>query len=104
QADDYGQSGEYPAWPAGYGQSGGYPAPAPAARPAARPDVPGRYAGSDWYVGQPGAARGSGFADTRTFTMDARTIDAYGSGRTGGGYPQNGYQPHGYEQDGYDGY
>ena len=101
QAGGYGQSGGYPAWPAGYGQSGGYPTQD--GRPVGRPDLPGRYAGSDWYVGQPGAARGSGFADTGTFTMDARTIDAYGSGGNGsGGYSQNGYQPHGYEQDGYD--
>src|SRR5215831_7215680 len=47
----YGQSGVYPAQPAGYGQSGGYPSQD--ARPARRPDVPGRYAGSDWYIGQP---------------------------------------------------
>jgi hypothetical protein len=116
RADGYGESGGHPALPSGYGQSGGYPAqdagygqsggyPAQDARPARRPDVSGRYAGNDWYIGQPGAASGSGFADTGTFTMDARAIDAYGSGgNASGGYPQNGYQPHGYEQDGYDGY
>jgi hypothetical protein len=81
-------SGGYPALTAGSGHSGGYPvqgspvqgSPVQGSRLAGRADVPGRYAGSDWYGGQPGPASGPGFADTGTYAMDARVIDAYGTG------------------------
>ena len=102
QPGGYGQSGDYPAQPGGYGRSGDFPALSSGyglpsgqhARPGAygasgefpalgdessgRVDLPGRYAGNDWYGGQPGAAPGSGFADTGT--LDARVIESYGSG------------------------
>jgi hypothetical protein len=74
QPDSYGGSGGYPAQPGGYG-SGGYPA---LGNGAEAEDVAGRYAGNDWYAGRPAGA--SGFADTGTYNLDARTIDAYGSG------------------------
>ena len=78
QPDSYGGSGGYPAQPGGYG-SGGYPA---LGNGTEAEDVAGRYAGNDWYGGRPAGASGSGagFADTGTYNMDARTIDAYGSG------------------------
>lgn len=78
QPDSYGGSGGYPAQPDGYG-SGGYPA---LGNGAEAEDVAGRYAGNDWYGGRPAGASGSGagFADTGTYNLDARTIDAYGSG------------------------
>jgi hypothetical protein len=78
QPDGYGGSGGYPAQPGGYG-SGGYPA---LGNGVEAEDVTGRYAGNDWYVGRPAGASGSGagFADTGTYNLDARTIDAYGSG------------------------
>ena len=78
QPDGYGGSGGYPAQPGGYG-SGGYPA---LGNGAEAEDVAGRYAGNDWYGGRPAGASGSGagFADTGTYNLDARTIDAYGSG------------------------
>ena len=78
QPDSYGGSGGYPAQPGGYG-SGGYPA---LGNGAEAEDVAGRYAGNDWYGGRPAGASGSGagFADTGTYNLDARTIDAYGSG------------------------
>ena len=78
QPDSYGGSGGYPAQQGGYG-SGGYPA---LGNGAEAEDVAGRYAGNDWYGGRPAGASGSGagFADTGTYNMDARTIDAYGSG------------------------
>ncbi|MFZ0000468.1 MAG: hypothetical protein WAK76_13320 [Trebonia sp.] len=78
QPDSYGGSGGYPAQPGGYG-SGGYPA---LGNGAEADDVAGRYAGNDWYGGRPAGASGSGagFADTGTYNLDARTIDAYGSG------------------------
>ena len=117
QPGGYSQSGGYPAQPGGYGQSGGYPAgsdgygrsgdyPVQGTPPAERADVPGRYAGNDWYGGQPGAASGSGFADTGTYTMDARIIDSYGTGPRPadygtGGYAPSGLEPNGYEQDNY---
>src|SRR5271165_1518071 len=104
QPGGYGQSGDFPTQVDGYGRSGDYAAlPSPGyglpsgqhARPGAygasgdypalgdetsgRVDLPGRYAGNDWYGGQPGAATpGSGFADTGT--LDARAIKSYGSG------------------------
>jgi hypothetical protein len=76
--DSYGGSGGYPAQPGGYG-SGGYPA---LGNGAEAEDVAGRYAGNDWYGGRPAGASGSGagFADTGTYNLDARTIDAYSSG------------------------
>jgi hypothetical protein len=80
QPGGYGGSGGYPAQPGGYGGSGGYPALGNDAEPE---DVAGRYAaGNDWYGGRPAGASGSGagFADTGTYNLDARTIDAYGSG------------------------
>lgn len=75
----YGGSGDYPAQHGGYGSSGGYPALGNDAGPE---DVPGRYAGNDWYGGRPAGAAGSGagFADTGTYNLDARTIEAHGSG------------------------
>ena len=78
QPDGYGGSGGYPAQPGGYG-SGGYPA---LGNGVEAEDVAGRYAGNDWYGGRPAGASGSGagFADTGTYNLDARTIDAYGSG------------------------
>jgi hypothetical protein len=78
QPDSYGGSGGYPAQPGGYG-SGGYPT---LGNGAEAEDVAGRYAGNDWYGGRPAGASGSGagFADTGTYNLDARTIDAYGSG------------------------
>ena len=78
QPDSYGGSGGYPAQPGGYG-SGGYPA---LGNGTEAEDVAGRYAGNDWYGGRPAGASGSGagFADTGTYNLDARTIDAYGSG------------------------
>jgi hypothetical protein len=78
QQDSYGGSGSYPAQQGGYG-SGGYPA---LGNDAEAEDVAGRYAGNDWYGGRPAGASGSGagFADTGTYNLDARTIDAYGSG------------------------
>ncbi|MGB6572256.1 MAG: hypothetical protein WBF20_11325, partial [Trebonia sp.] len=78
QPDSYGGSGGYPAQPGGY-VSGGYPA---LGNGAEADDVAGRYAGNDWYGGRPAGASGSGagFADTGTYNLDARTIDAYGSG------------------------
>jgi hypothetical protein len=78
QHDDYGGSGGYPAQQGGYG-SGGYPA---LSNGAEAEDVAGRYAGNDWYGGRPAgpAGSGAGFADTGTYNLDARTIDAYGSG------------------------
>ena len=90
QPDSYGGSGGYQAQPGGYG-SGGYPAQPggygsggyPAlGNGAEAEDVAGRYAGNDWYGGRPAGASGSGagFADTGTYNLDARTIDAYGSG------------------------
>ena len=90
QPDGYSGSGGYPAQPGGYG-SGGYPAQPggygsggyPAlGNGAEAEDVAGRYAGNDWYGGRPAGASGSGagFADTGTYNLDARTIDAYGSG------------------------
>src|SRR5215469_458752 len=71
-------SGGYPAQQGGYG-SGGYPA---LGNGAEAEDVAGRYAGNDWYGGRPAGAAGSGagFADTGTYNLDARAIDAYGSG------------------------
>jgi hypothetical protein len=75
QSDDYSGSGGYPTQGGGYG-SGGYPAQGNGAGPE---DVPGRYAGNDWY-GRPSGASGSGFADTGTYNLDARAIDAYGTG------------------------
>jgi hypothetical protein len=105
QPDGYGGSGDYPAQQGGYG-SGGYPAQrdgysgsggyrvqqggyGSGAYPALgngaeAEDVAGRYAGNDWYGGRPAGAgasgSGAGFADTGTYNLDARTIDAYGSG------------------------
>ena len=101
QSDGYGGSGGYPAQAAGYGGSGGYPAQSGGSgRSGGQPappgghdtsggypgqggtgpeDIPGRYAGDDWYA-RPGAAPGSGFADTGTFKLDARAIDSYGTG------------------------
>ena len=78
QPDSYGGSGGHPAQPGGYG-SGGYPA---LGNGTEAEDVAGRYAGNDWYGGRPAGASGSGagFADTGTYNLDARTIDAYGSG------------------------
>ena len=78
QPDGYGGSGGYPAQQGGYG-SGGYPA---LGNDAEAEDVAGRYAGNDWYGGRPAGASGAGagFADTGTYNLDARTIDAYGSG------------------------
>jgi hypothetical protein len=80
QPDGYGGSGGYPAQQGGYG-SGGYPA---LGNGAEAEDVAGRYAGNDWYGGRPAGAgasgSGAGFADTGTYNLDARTIDAYGSG------------------------
>jgi len=80
QRDGYGGSGGYPAQQGGYG-SGGYPA---LGNGAEAEDVAGRYAGNDWYGGRPAGAgasgSGAGFADTGTYNLDARTIDAYGSG------------------------
>ena len=85
QPGGYGQSGDYPvqpggqhARPGGYGHTGDFPALGTGSVDG-RVDLPGRYAGNDWY-GQPGTASGSGFADTGTYTMDARIIDSYGSG------------------------
>jgi hypothetical protein len=74
-----GGSGGYPAQPGGYGGSGGYPA---LGNGGEAEDVAGRYAGNDWYGERPAGASGSGagFADTGTYNLDARTIDAYGSG------------------------
>jgi hypothetical protein len=93
QPDGYGGSGGYPAQPDGYGGSGGYPVQQggygsggyPAlGNGAEAEDVAGRYAGNDWYGGRPAGAgasgSGAGFADTGTYNLDARTIDAYGSG------------------------
>jgi hypothetical protein len=90
QRDGYGGSGGYPAQPGGSGGypvqqggygSGGYPA---LGNGADAEDVAGRYAGNDWYGGRPAGAgtsgSGAGFADTGTYNLDARTIDAYGSG------------------------
>ena len=81
QPDGYSGSGGYPAQPDGYGGSGGYPA---LGNGAEAEDVAGRYAGNDWYGGRPAGAGASGsgasFADTGTYNLDARTIDAYGSG------------------------
>ena len=97
QPEGYGQPGGLPALPADHDTSGGYPA-----QPAGdHADVPGRYAGNDWY-GQPGAASGSGFADTGTYNLDARTIDSYGTGPRPAG--ASGYSHDEYEQDGYDDY
>jgi len=92
QQDGYDSSGGYPAQSGGYG-SGGYPAQSGGYGSGAYPalgngneaeDVAGRYAGGDWYGGRPAGASGSGsgagFADTGTYNLDARTIDAYGSG------------------------
>jgi hypothetical protein len=80
QPDGYSGSGGYPAQQGGYG-SGGYPA---LGNGAEAEDVAGRYAGNDWYGGRPAGAGASGsgasFADTGTYNLDARTIDAYGSG------------------------
>jgi hypothetical protein len=80
QPDGYGGSGGYPAQQGGYG-SGGYPA---LGNGAEAEDVAGRYAGNDWYGGRPAGAgasgSGAGFADTGTYNLDARTIEAYGSG------------------------
>jgi hypothetical protein len=80
QPDGYSGSGGYPAQQGGYG-SGGYPA---LGNGAEGEDVAGRYAGNDWYGGRPAGAgasgSGAGFADTGTYNLDARTIDAYGSG------------------------
>lgn len=83
----YGGSGSYPAQSGGYGRSGGQPA-LPGGHDASGgyrgqdgsgpEDIPGRYAGDDWYA-RPGAAPGSGFADTGTFKLDARAIDSYGT-------------------------
>jgi hypothetical protein len=82
QGGGYGGSGGYPAQGGGYGGSGGYPAQSgayPAQGDGAGPeDVPGRYAGNDWY-GRPSGASGSGFADTGTYNLDARAIDEYGT-------------------------
>jgi hypothetical protein len=84
----YGGSGGYPAQRGGYGQSGGQPAlPGrhdtsggyPVQDGAGQEDVPGRYAGNDWY-GRPGGASGSGFADTGTFNLDRRAIESYAAG------------------------
>jgi hypothetical protein len=93
QRDGYSGSGGYPAQPDGYSGSGGYPAQQggygsggyPAlGNGAEAEDVAGRYAGNDWYGGRPAGAGASGsgasFADTGTYNLDARTIDAYGSG------------------------
>jgi len=93
QRDGYSGSGGYPAQPDGYSGSGGYPAQQggygsggyPAlGNGAEAEDVAGRYAGNDWYGGRPAGAgasgSGAGFADTGTYNLDARTIDAYGSG------------------------
>jgi len=80
QRDGHSGSGGYPAQQGGYG-SGGYPA---LGNGAEAEDVAGRYAGNDWYGGRPAGAgasgSGAGFADTGTYNLDARTIDAYGSG------------------------
>jgi len=74
QAGGYGSPGGYGAQEGGYGgHSGGYSGGASAE------DVAGRYAGDEWYAG-PGAAPGSGFADTGTYKLDARTINSYGTG------------------------
>jgi hypothetical protein len=63
QQDAYGQQGSY-GQPDGYGQG----------------QQSGGYSGNDWYNGQPGAASGSGFADTGTYALNSRMIDEYGSG------------------------
>jgi len=89
QGDGYSGSGGYPAQRGGYGQSGGQPAlpgrhdtsggyPVQGGG-SSQEDVPGRYAGNDWY-GRPGGASGSGFADTGTFNLDARAIESYAAG------------------------
>jgi len=82
QPDGHSGSGAYPVQQGGYG-SGGYPALGNGAEAEAE-DVAGRYAGNDWYGGRPAGAgasgSGAGFADTGTYNLDARTIDAYGSG------------------------
>jgi hypothetical protein len=93
QPDGYSGSGAYPALPEGYSGSGSYPAQQggygsggyPAlGNDAEAEDVAGRYAGNDWYGGRPAGAGASGsgasFADTGTYNLDARTINAYGSG------------------------
>ncbi|HEY7263991.1 MAG TPA: hypothetical protein VH589_21230 [Trebonia sp.] len=120
-AGRYGQGGGY-GYPQGDGYggvnpSGGYPTTGNGADPH---DVPGRYAGNDWY-GRPNGASGSGFADTGTYNMDRRSIEAYGTGprpaprpandqyQSYPGYPGQGeYQdeleygdPQGYAQGGY---
>ena len=79
QQDPYGGSGGYPVQQSPYGGSGGYPALGYGAQAE---DVAGRYAGNDWYSGRPAGASGSGagFADTGAYNLDARTIEAYGSG------------------------
>jgi hypothetical protein len=108
-------SGDYPAQPGRHARSGGYLAlpsgsshsgdyPVQGTAPAGRADLPGRYAGSDWYGGQPEAASGSGFADTGTYTMDARTIDSYGTGPRAAEYgtsqyDQDAHEPNGYQLD-----
>jgi len=93
----------------GYDRSGGYPTTGNGADPQ---DVPGRYAGNDWY-GRPGGAAGSGFADTGTYNMDTRSIEAYGTGprpaESYSGYAGQGEyadeleygDPQGYAQGGY---
>jgi hypothetical protein len=117
QGDGYRGSGARPAMPGGFNRSGGYPTTGNGADPQ---DVPGRYAGNDWY-GRPGGASGSGFADTGTYNMDTRAVEAYGTGprpparpeidqyESYPGYPGQGeYQdeleygdPQGYAQGGY---
>jgi hypothetical protein len=79
QQEPYGGSGGYPVQQGPYGGSGGYPALGYGAQAE---DVAGRYAGNDWYSGRPAGASGSGagFADTGAYNLDARTIEAYGSG------------------------
>jgi len=74
----HGGSGGYPVQQGGYG-SGGYPE---LGSGAGAEDVAGRYAGNDWYGERPAGAAGSGagFADTGTYKLDARAINAYGSG------------------------
>jgi hypothetical protein len=115
-----GQSGDYPAqsgYPVQSGGSGGYPVQSGdypiqghgSDRSATRADIAGRYAGSDWYGGQPETASGAGFADTGTYSMDARTVDSYGTGPRAaaygaGPYDQGEQETSGYEPDGYHGY
>jgi hypothetical protein len=109
QPGGYGQSGDYPvqpggqhARPGGYGHTGDFPALG-TGPDNGQVDLPGNYAGNDWY-GQPGTASGSGFADTGTYTMDARTIDSYGSGpQAAQPVPEPSGLPYTGQQERYDG-